>query len=158
MAKKRTVKRATQAEIAHAEHLYCEKKWTPEAISEALERNIKTIYDWRDKYLWDDTRDLFDTSPTELKKILLNEAVRIAKGTIRKDEKGNEIKGIDADSLSKVMKAYDYMSQKASPQVCRDILVEFDNWLSAKEPQLAAEMTKYHKMFLIYKIQLESGN
>ena len=159
MANKRTgKKRATPAEIAHAEHLYCEKKWTPEAIAEALERNIKTIYDWRDKFLWDDTRDLFDTSPTELKKILLNEAVRIAKGEVRKNEKGDEIKAIDADSLSKVMKAYDYMSQKASPQVCRDILVEFDNWLSAKDPQLASDMTQYHKMFLIYKIQLESGS
>ncbi|MCF8337901.1 MAG: hypothetical protein K9I74_07950 [Bacteroidales bacterium] len=158
MAKKRTVKRATQAEISHAETLFCEKKWTPEAIAEALDRDIKTIYAWRDKYMWEETRDLFDTGPTELKKILLKEAVRIAKGETRKDDDGNEVKGLDADSLSKVMKAYDYMSQKASPSVVRDVLMEFDSWLSTQEPKLAAEMTQYHKMFLIYKIQQESGN
>jgi hypothetical protein len=158
MKVKQQVKRASPAEISHAETLFCEKKWTPEAIAEALNRDIKTIYAWRDKYLWEETRDLFDTGPTELKKILLKEAVRIAKGDVRKDENGNEQKAIDADSLSKVMKAYDYMSQKASPSVCRDILMEFDNWLSTKDAKLAADMTMYHKMFLIYKIQLESGN
>ena len=158
MAKKKQVRRATQAEISHAETLFCEKKWTPEAIAEALDRDIKTIYAWRDKYLWEETKDLFDTGPTELKKILLKEAVRIAKGEARKDIDGNEVKGLDADALSKVMKAYDYMSQKASPAVCRDILMEFDNWLSTKEPKLAADMTQFHKMFLIFKIQQESGN
>ena len=158
MAKKKQTRRASPAEIAHAETLFCEKKWAPEAIAEALDRDIKTIYAWRDKYLWEETRDLFDTGPTELKKILLKEAVRIAKGEVRKDDKGVEQKPLDADSLSKVMKAYDYMSQKASPSVCRDILIEFDNWLSTKEPKLAADMTMYHKLFLIYKIQQESGN
>lgn len=158
MAKKRQVRRATPAEISHAETLFCEKKWTPEAIAEALERDIKTIYAWRDKYLWEETKDLFDTGPTELKKILLKEAVRIAKGEARKDEDGNAVKGLDADALSKVMKAYDYMSQKASPSVCRDILVELDNWLSMQDPKLAAEMTKWHKQFLIFKIQQEGGN
>lgn len=158
MAKKKEVKRAAPAEIAHAETLYCEKKWTPEAIAEALNRDIKTIYSWRDKGKWDEARDLFDTGPTELKKILLKEAVRIAKGEARKDADGNEQKALDADALSKVMKAYDYMCQQASPSVCRDVLMEFDNWLSSKEPKLAADMTQYHKMFIIFKIQQESGN
>jgi hypothetical protein len=155
---RKNVQKASPAEISHAETLYCEKKWTPEAIAEALKRDIKTIYSWRDKNNWDETRDLFDTGPTELKKILLKEAVRIAKGEKRKDEEGKDLPGIDSDSLSKVMKAYDYMSKKASPSVCRDILMELDNWLSIQEPKLAAEMTKYHKEFLIFKIQQESGN
>ncbi len=72
--------------------------------------------------------------------------------------KGMAGKGLDADALSKVMKAYDYMSQKASPSVCRDILVELDNWLSMQDPKLAADMTKWHKQFLIFKIQQEGGN
>jgi Putative ATPase subunit of terminase (gpP-like) len=157
MVKKKQVKRAAPAEIAHAETLYCEKKWAPEAIAEALDRDIKTIYNWRDKGKWDSTRDLFDTGPTELKKILLKEAVRIAKGEARMGEDGKEQKGVDADSLSKVMKAYDYMCLKASPSVCRDIFIEFDNWLSMQEPKLAAEMTKWHKSFLIFKIQQDNG-
>ncbi len=153
---KKEVRKASPAEISHAETLYCEKKWTPEAIAETLDRDIKTIYSWRDKYHWEETRDLFDTGPTELKKILLKEAVRIAKGEKRLAEDGTQLPNIDSDSLSKVMKAYDYMSKKASPSVCKDILVELDNWLSMQEPKLAGEMTKWHKQFIIFKIQQES--
>jgi hypothetical protein len=127
-------------------------------IAEALRRDIKTIYAWRDKNKWDETRDLFDTGPTELKRILLKEATRIAKGERRLDKDGNELPSIDADALSKVMKAYDYMNQKASPAVCRDVLIELDNFICTKAPKVAAEMTVYHKMFLIYKIELENGN
>lgn len=155
MDKTFSTKNATQAEIAHAETLYCEKRWTPEAIAAAINRNIKTIYNWRDKGKWDETRELFETGPTELKKILMKEAIRIAKGEVRLDIDGNAAKGIEADSLSKVMRAYDYLCQSASPSVCRDIFVEFDNWLSIQEPKLAAEMTKWHKLFILFKIQQE---
>lgn len=149
---------ATQAEINHAETLYCEKKWTPEAIAEALERDIKTIYAWRDKYHWDETRDLFDMGPTELKRILMKEAIRIAKGEKRKDENGEELADINADAISKVMKAYDYMCNKVSAAVSRDVLMEFDNWFSMEDPKGAAEMVGVHKRFIIFKIQQESGN
>jgi hypothetical protein len=158
MAKKERKKKASPAEINHAEFLYCEKKWTPEMIADALERDIKTIYAWRDKHRWDETRNLFDTGPTELKRMLLKEATRIAKGEKRTDKDGNELPPIDADALSKVMKAYDYMSQKANAAVCRDVLMELDNFICTKDPKVAAEMTGYHKMFLIYKIELENGN
>lgn len=151
-------KRATETEIKYAESCYCEKGMTPEAIAESTGRDIKTIYAWRDKYHWDETRDMFQVSPTELKKILLQEAVRIARGEVRKNEKGEEMKGIDADSLSKVMKAYDYISQKANPTVIRDIFIEFDNWFSSVDPKKAADMTQYHRMFLIYKIQQDNGS
>lgn len=84
--------------------------------------------------------------------------MRVVKGEVRKDDKGNEIKEVDADSLSKIMKAYDYMSKKASPAVCRDILVELDNFVSEKEPKLADQMTQYHRLFLVHKIQQENGS
>jgi hypothetical protein len=158
MAKKERKKKAGQAEINHAEFLYCEKKWPPERIAEAIERDIKTIYSWRDKYRWEETRDLFDTGPIELKRILLKEATRIARGEPRFDSNGNELPPIDADALSKVMKAYDYMSKKAGPAVCRDVLIELDGFICAKDPKAAAEMTVFHKQFLIYKIELENGN
>lgn len=155
MAKKRQVRRASPAEISHAESLYCEKKWTPEAIAEALDRDIKTVYAWRDKNNWEDLRELFDTGPTQLKQILLKEAVRIARGEKRKDDEGNIVPGIDADSLSKVMKAYDYMSKKASPEVIRDVLMELDSFMVTVDPKKAAEFTRYHKMFLQHKISQE---
>ncbi len=152
MAKKRDVKRAKPAEISHAEWLFCEKKWTPEAIAEEVQRDIKTIYAWRDKHNWEETRSLLETGPGELKKILLIEAVRITKGGERTDEQGNPIKPIDADSLSKIMKAYEYMSKRASPEVISDVFMEFDNFMVTIDPKLANEFTKYHKIFLQHKI------
>ena len=157
-AEKTRKKEASPSEKKHAEWLYVEKGLSPQAIADELERNIKTIYDWRDKYGWDETKLLFDTGPTQLKKELLQAAMRIMKGEVRKDNTGNEMKEIDADSLSKIMKGYDFISKKASPAVCRDILVELDNFVSEREPKLAAEMTQYHRMFLVYKIGQENGN
>lgn len=139
---------ATESEINYAEMLYCEKSISPQAIGEELGRDIKTIYAWRDKYGWDNTKELFHTSPNVLKKILLNEAMRIAKGEKRTDENGNEIKPIDADSLSKVMKAYDYMKSKLSPEVVRDVLMKRDVFVAAIDPKRAIEDTKTNKMFL----------
>lgn len=154
-AEKKGIKEVSNAEIKYAETLYVEKGISPQIIAEEIGRNIKTIYSWRDKYGWDDTRNLFTTGPSELRKILLQEATRIAKGEARKDQDGNEVKGIDADSLSKVMKAYDYMCQKLSIEVFRDAFVEFDNWMTTIDPKLAYELTKYHKMFLQDKINSE---
>jgi hypothetical protein len=160
MAKKKvstpSKKEANSAEIKYAETLYVEKGLPPQAIAEELGRNIKTIYAWRDKRKWDATKELFQSGPTELKKILLNEAVRIAKGEKRLDADGNEVKGIDADSLSKVMKAYDYMKQKLSVEVFRDAFVEFDYWMTTVDAKIAAEFTRYHKMFLQDKISQEN--
>jgi transposase len=148
---------ANNAEIKYAEMLYVEKGLTPQAIAEELGRNIKTVYAWRNKGKWDDTRSLFQESPTELKKILLAEAVRIAKGQARTDIDGNEVRGIDADSLSKVMKAYDYMNAKISIEIVRDVLVKRDYWMAGVDPKRAIEDTRYNKMFLQELISLENG-
>jgi hypothetical protein len=152
---RKNVQKASPAEIRYAESLYCEKGITPEAIAEELGRDIKTVYAWRDKYMWSDPRALFDTGPTELRKILMKEATRIAKGEKRLDETGTEVKGIDADALSKVMKAYDYMCQKLSIEVIRDAFVEFDKFMAGIDPKVAYQFTKYHKMFLQEKVSQE---
>lgn len=157
MAKKtvETRKEASQAEKNYAEMLYVEKNISPQAIADELGRNIKSIYAWRDKYNWDETKELFQTGPTELRKLLLKEATRITKGEKRTNEKGEEVAAIDADSLSKVMKAYDYMSKKLSPEIFRDVFVEFDNWMAGVDPKVAYQFTKFHKMFLQDKISQE---
>lgn len=149
---------ASPAEISHAEWLYCEKNMTPEAIAKEMERNIKTIYAWRDNGNWDETRELFHLSPTQLKKILTEAAIRIAKGEKRTDAEGNELKEIDADAIIKIMKSRDYLNKGVSAEVCRDFLVELDNFISEHDPALAAKNTQYHKMFLIQKIQFDGGN
>lgn len=158
MAKRTPKGNATQGEIGFAEYLYTEKNVSPQAIAEELGRNIKTIYDWRDKYNWDETKNLFTTAPSELKKILLQAAMRVMKGEERKDDKGNPIKEVDADALSKIMKAYDYISKKANPAVCSDVLMELDFFVSKQNPKLAAENTQYHRLFLMHKINQENGN
>jgi hypothetical protein len=159
MAKKvenKAKKEVSQTEIKYAESLYVEKGVSPQAIALELDRNIKTIYSWRDKHNWEETKELFESGPMELKKILLKEAVRIVKGEKSLDDNGQAKPGIDADSLSKVMKAYDYMNKKLSVEVFRDAFVDFDNWMTTIDPKVAYEFTKYHKMFLQDKISQES--
>ena len=159
MAKKvetKQKKEVSQAEMKYAESLYVEKGVSPQAIALELDRNIKTIYSWRDKYNWDETKNLFESGPMELKKILLKEAVRIVKGEVINGDDGKPKPGIDADSLSKVMKAYDYMNKKLSVEVFRDAFVDFDNWMTTIDPKVAYEFTKYHKMFLQDKISQEA--
>lgn len=146
--KKEVKKKATQAEINHAEFLYCEKKMTPDAICKLLERDIKTIYAWRDKYNWDEARELFDTGPTSLKKLLLYEAIHISEGNPP---------GIDADSLSKVMKAFDYMNKQASPSVCRDVIIDLENFIALEDPEFALKCTDFNRRFLIHRINLDAG-
>lgn len=161
MAKKVTaIKKgaASPAEIAHAEWLFCEKRLTLEAIAKELDRNIKTITKWRDDGGWEDTKELFELSPVQLKKLLTEAAIRMAKGEKRVDKEGNELKEVDADAIIKVMKSREYLQKGVSPEVCRDFLIELDNFVSEQNPELAAQMTKYHKMFLIEKIRIDGGN
>jgi hypothetical protein len=139
---------ATESEINYAEMLYCEKDISPQAIADELGRDIKTVYAWRDKFKWDVTKELFHTSPNVLKKILLNEALRIAKCEKRLDETGAEVKPIDADSLSKIMKAYDYMNSKLSPEVIRDVLIKRDMFMISVDIKRAKDDREFNKMFL----------
>jgi hypothetical protein len=147
MPVKAVKKDVSQTEIKYAETLYVEKGIAPQAIADELSRNIKTIYAWRDKFNWEETKNLFECGPIELKKKILQEAISLSKGEKSK---------IDADSFSKVMKAYDYMSKRTSPEVIRDVFVEFDNFMVTVDPKAANEFTKYHKMFLQHRISIES--
>lgn len=149
MAKKtpsKAVKRDVgQTEIKYAETLYVEKGISPQAIAVELGRNIKTIYAWRNKFNWEETKTLFDSGPIELKKRIMQEAMNLSKG---------DKPTIAADAFSKIMKAYDYMSQRIAPEVIRDVFVEFDNFMVSVDPKVANEFTKYHKMFLQHRITL----
>jgi len=133
-----------QTETTIAELLYVEKNQTIKAIAEQLNKNVKTIANWRDKYKWDQARELLQGSPIVLKKLLLQEAVRISKG---------EDPSFNADSLSKVMKAFDYMAQKTNPSVVMEVLMELDAFHAQIDPMEAAKKTAIHKQFLLHKIQ-----
>ncbi len=134
--------------VSLAEMLYVEKNYTVKAIAEELNKNAKTIASWRDKYKWDDAKELLQASPIELKKLLMREAINITKG---------EASSFNADSLSKVMKAFDYVAQKTNPTIVMDVLMELDNFHSQLDPKGAAAQTAIHKQFLVYKIE-QYGN
>jgi len=133
-----------QTEATIAELLYVEKNQTIKAIAEQLNKNVKTIASWRDKYRWEQAKELLQGSPITLKKLLLQEAINISKG---------EDPSFNADSLSKVMKAFDYMAQKTNPSVVMEVLIELDAFHAQIDPVAAAAQTTIHKQFLLHKIQ-----
>ena len=55
------------------------------------------------------------------------------------------------------MKAYDYISKKASPEVCYDVLKEVDILISRHNPKLAEQNLKYHRMYIAQKIEDQNG-
>lgn len=133
-----------QTETTIAELLYVEKNQTIKAIAEQLNKNVKTIASWRDKYKWDEARELLQGSPIVLKKLLLREAASISRG---------ETPSFHADSLSKVIKAFDYMSKKTNPAVVMEVLMELDAFHAQIDPIGASKQTAIHKQFLSHKIQ-----
>jgi len=153
-------KSATQLEINNAESLYSEHGWTLERISQMLDRDVRTVSMWRDKYNWEASKQLLQTGPLKLKTILMAEALRIAKGEKRTDENGDELPAINADSISKLTKAIDYFNQKLGAEACKDFLVELEIFIASicNDLKTIELMQNYHKQFLIYKIEQESGN
>ncbi|QSW90709.1 hypothetical protein J0383_07835 [Flavobacterium endoglycinae] len=134
------------AEVNIAEMLYIEKNFTIKAIAEKLGKHPKTIAAWRDKYNWDEAKELLQGSPLELNKLLLKEAINISKG-------GKAT--FDSVALGRVMKAFDYMAKKTNPTVVMEVLMELDNFHSAIDPKEAHKQTEIHRQFLLHKIQLQ---
>lgn len=134
------------AEISVAEMLYIDKNFTIKAIAEKLGKHPKTIAAWRDKYNWDEAKELLQGSPLELNKLLLKEAINISKGGTAT---------FDSVALGRVMKAFDYMAKKSNPTVIMEVLMELDTFHSQIDPKEAAKQTAIHKQFLMHKIQMQ---
>ncbi|MCV9934540.1 hypothetical protein OIU80_19845 [Flavobacterium sp. LS1R47] len=134
------------AEINIAEMLYIEKNFTIKAIAEKLGKHPKTIASWRDKYNWEEAKELLQGSPLELNKLLLREAINISKGGVA---------SFDSVALGRVMKAFDYMAKKTNPTVVMDVLMELDTFHSQIDAKEAAKQTAIHKQFLLHKIQMQ---
>lgn len=132
------------AEINIAEMLFIEKNFTVKAIAEKLGKHPKTIAAWRDKYNWEEAKELLQGSPLELNKLLIKEAINISKG-------GQPT--FDSVALGRVMKTFDYMTKKSNPTVIMDVLMELDTFHSQIDPKEAAKQTAIHKQFLLHKIQ-----
>lgn len=136
-----------------AERMFVEEGMTAKAIAATLDISEQTLSKWRKGYeidgekSWDDRRAEFVTSPHKIREVLMRELKTVAEGGAST---------IDADSLAKINKVLETVSDKINPQVIFSVFKEFDNWMADQEPQTAVLFTNWHKQFLLYKINQAS--
>jgi transposase-like protein len=139
-----------QAKKVMAERMFVEDGMTGKAISEQLDVSEQTLSKWRKgkegEKSWDDKRAEMLASPHKIKEILLKELILVASG---------KISNVDADALAKINKVIESLSDKISVQVVFSVFKEFDNWMADQDPKTAIQFTEWHKLFLLYKINLE---
>lgn len=154
MAKKKKAPR-TKAELERlrdlAEDMYIRQGKTGREIADLLDISEQTITAWKKgregEKSWDDRKRDAQLTPVKLKETLMIEAQNIATGV------GS---GINADQLSKVMKAINDLDKTVNPRVVMAVFQGFDNYMAETNPEKAVEFTDYHKLYLQYIISLES--
>lgn len=119
---------------------------TQKECAELFKVTEKTIGAWAKKYNWEQKRLDYHSSPVKIKQLLQREAMWVAQGNAPK---------INADSLIKIMAGLDRCDSKADPIVVSRVLKDLDNFISVDDPAFAAQATKYHKLFLQHRIDLE---
>lgn len=134
-----------------AEDMYIRLGLTGREIAENLGVTEQTVSRWKKgregEKSWDDRKTESQLTPLKIKELLLKEAEKLAKG---------EESNVKADQLSKIMSAIDQLDKKINVRTVMDVFREFDNWMAEQEPTMAIQFTKFHKLFLQYRISLES--
>lgn len=134
-----------------AEDMYIRLSLTGREIAESLAVTEQTVSRWKKgrdgEPSWDDRKNEAQLTPLKIKELLLTEAHKIAKG---------EESIIKADQLSKIMSAIDQLDKKINVRTVMDVFREFDNWMVEQDPATAILFTKFHKLFLQYRISLEA--
>jgi transposase len=134
-----------------AEDMYIRLGLTGREIAENLGVTEQTVSRWKKgregERSWDDRRTESSLTPLKIKETLLKEAEKLARG---------EESGVKADQLSKIMAAIDQLDKKINVRTVMDVFREFDNWMAEQDPAVAVGFTRYHKLFLQYRISLES--
>lgn len=154
MAKQKKAPR-TKAELERlrdlAEDMYIRQGKTGREIADLLDISEQTISGWKKgregEKTWDDRKRDAQLTPVKLKETLMTEAQNIATGVGSK---------INADQLSKVMKAINDLDKTVNPRVVMAVFQGFDNYMAEINPEKAVEFTDYHKLYLQYIISLES--
>ncbi|WP_040540327.1 hypothetical protein [Pedobacter arcticus] len=130
-----------------AEEWYIENNdGSQKLCAELFKITEKTVGAWSKKYNWEEKRLDYHSSPVKIKQLLQREAMLVAQGNKPT---------IQADSLSKIMASLDRCDSKADPIVVHRILKDLDNFISVDDPAFAGKCTKYHKLFLQHRIDLE---
>lgn len=134
-----------------AEDMYIRLGLTGREIAENLGVTEQTVSRWKKgregEKSWDDRKTESCLTPLKIKEMLLKEAEKLAKG---------EESTVKADQLSKIMSAIDQLDKKINVRTVMDVFREFDNWMAEQEPATAVQFTRFHKLFLQYRISLES--
>lgn len=134
-----------------AEDMYIRLGMTGREIAENLGVTEQTVSRWKKgrdgEKNWDARKNEAQLTPLKIKELLLEEAHKIAKG---------EESSIKADQLSKIMAAIDQLDKKINVRTVMDVFREFDNWMAEQEPKIAILFTRFHKLFLQYRISLEA--
>lgn len=134
-----------------AEDMYIRLSLTGREIAENLGITEQTVSRWKKgregEKSWDDRKTEAQLTPLKIKELLLKEAEKLAMG---------QESNVKADQLSKIMSAIDQLDKKINVRTVMDVFREFDNWMSEQEPATAVQFTKWHKLFLQYRVSLEA--
>ena len=134
-----------------AEDMYIRLGMTGREIADSLSVTEQTVSRWKKgrdgEKSWDDRKTESQLPPLKIKELLLKEAEKIAKG---------EESTIQADKLSKIMSAIDQLDKKINVRTVMDVFKEFDLWMSEQDPATAILFTKFHKLFLQYRISIDA--
>lgn len=134
-----------------AEDMYIRLGMNGREIAEQLNVTEQTVSRWKKgrdgEKSWDDRKTEASLTPVKIKELLLQEAYKVAKG---------EASTINSDQISKLMAAIDRLDKKINVRTVMDVFREFDNWMAEQEPATAIMFTRFHKLFLQYRISIES--
>lgn len=134
-----------------AEDMYIRLGMNGREIAEQLNVTEQTVSRWKKgrdgEKSWDDRKTEASLTPVKIKELLLQEAYKVAKG---------EASTINSDQISKLMAAIDRLDKKINTRTVMDVFREFDNWMAEQEPATAILFTRFHKLFLQYRISIES--
>lgn len=134
-----------------AEDMYIRLGMNGREIAEQLNVTEQTVSRWKKgrdgEKSWDDRKTEASLTPVKIKELLLQEAYKVAKG---------EASTINSDQISKLMAAIDRLDKKINMRTVMDVFREFDNWMAEQEPATAILFTRFHKLFLQYRISVES--
>lgn len=133
-----------------AEDMYIRLSLNGREIAKNLGVTEPTVSKWKKgregEPSWDDRKKEAQLTPLKIKELLVGEAYKVSKG---------ETSTINSDQISKLMAAIDRLDKKINVRTVMDVFREFDNWMADQEPATAILFTKFHKLFLQYRINLE---